>query len=203
MPRLFPLCLALLLPGCIDIDLTMDFRDAETVEVVMETAIAREFHDLLKGSGGGPCDGAEEVVGEDEVRCTTRETMTIDALIARQAEAGGKPVEAEKFSVVERLDENRVRVTLDMAQMLEGRPPPEDLEGMGGIVKAAMAGRDFVFRVRGHAIEETTGALSEDGTEAVKVIPMVTFLEAVPAVGPAFVTVVRLEEDCVLWVFCS
>lgn len=196
-------CLALSLSGCIDIDVTMDFKDAETVAIAMETTMDRGFFDLIKENGGGPCDGVEPEIGTDEVRCASTDEMTITALLEKQAEASEKRMEAEEFSVVERLDDNRLRVTLDLTQMMEGRPAPEDMDGMGGMVKAAMAGRDFVFRVRGHAIEETTGTLSEDGREAVVVIPMVTFLEGAPDFGPAFVTVVRLEESCVLWVFCS
>lgn len=196
-------CLALVLSGCIDMDVTMDFRDAETVEIVMETAMAREFHDMIEGQGGGPCEGVVPDIGPEEVRCLSRETMTIAALLEKQADAAETRMQAEEFSVVERLDENRLRVTLNLAQMLEGRPPPEDMEGMGRMVKAALAGRDFVFRVRGHAIEETTGTLSEDGREAVTVIPMARFLDPAPDFGPAFVTVVRLEEVCVLWLFCS
>ena len=206
LKRLLPFCLALSLSGCIDIDVTMDFKDAETVAIAMETTMDRAFFDMIKDNGGGPCDGVQPEIGTDEVRCTSVEEMTIEALFEKQAEVSTERMEAEAFSVVERLDDNRLRVTLDLTQMMKERPAPDDMEGMDGMadmVKAAMAGRDFVFRIRGHAIEETTGTLSEDGREAVAVIPMVTFLDDAPDFGPAFVTVVRLEEDCVLWVFCS
>ena len=112
LKRLLPFCLALSLSGCIDIDVTMDFKDSETAEVTVAMEMSREFYDLTGGGKGqGICPKPEQgskadlVVGEKQVTCrATRMVKVADMLDGKQG--AGKGIEADKMALVERIDDD-------------------------------------------------------------------------------------------------
>lgn len=202
------LCLIPLLSGCLDVDVTMDFKDSETAEMTVAMDMSREFYDLTGGGKGqGICPKAAEgskadlVVGEKQVTCRATRTVKVADMVAGKR-GDGKGVEADKMALVEQIDADTLRVTMDLTGLMAQRPP-QDQGGAEDMLRAAFAGHSLVFRVKAPAIVDTTGELSEDGTTATKVIPIAAFLDQPPDFGPPFVTTLRLRESCWLWVFCG
>ena len=198
---LLAFALALPLAACIDADLTLDFKDAETVETAMDLRLAREVYDLAAGRGRFCAEGSV-TVGPDAVTCTERRSMTVAELLDRAAAVpggGGPEAALRRAARVERLDDNRLTVTLDFRQMAEAVPEAGQAQAMAGLMRAALAGHDLTFRIRAARIETTTGTLAPDGRSAEYILPLSAALGGTP---PApFVTTLRLT-DCFLWVFC-
>ncbi|MBL4915798.1 hypothetical protein [Szabonella alba] len=193
--------LALPLAGCFDADVTLDFKDAETVDTVMSFSMTRQLFDM----GGKPpaeacADGRHELT-TDRFTCHTEKTMTVDEFIAEaETRAAESPVDRmREAALVERLADDRLRVTLDFAEMAQGGGDLQEMRAMAGMMRAALAGHSLVFRIRAPQIDETTGTLSEDGTEAEYILPLTAILDATPPAS--FVTTVTLKS-CTLWIFC-
>lgn len=207
--RVFAL-LSLILPlsGCLDVDVTMDFKDSDTAEMTVAMEMSREFYDLTGGGKGqGICPKAEQgskadlVVGEKQVTCRATRTVQIADMVAGK-QGAGKGIEADKMALVERLDDDTLRVTMDLTGLMADRPP-QDQGGAEDMLRAAFAGHALTFRIKAPAIVETTGELSDDGLTATKTIPIAAFLDQPPDFGPPFVTTLRLRESCWLWVICG
>lgn len=202
------LCLILPLSGCLDVDVTMDFKDSETAEMTVAMEMSREFYDLTGGGKGqGICPAAQEgskadlVVGEKQVTCRATRTVQIADMVAGKRDAA-KGIEADKMALVERIDDDTLRVTMDLTGLMADRPK-QDQGGAEDMLRAAFAGHSMIFRIKAPVIVDTTGDLSEDGTTATKVIPIAAFIDQPPDFGPPFVTTLRLRESCWLWVFCG
>ena len=197
--RLFALILAALpLSGCIDAEVSVDFKDETTVETALDLQLGRELYDLLGGTPQAVCKGGTATVGTDAVSCVQRRTMTLDAFIAEAAgsaaTAGAGPEAAlRKALVVERLDDRRLKVSLDFAGLAAaGGPEAAQARQMAALMRPMLAGRDLVFRIRAPEIEATTGTLSPDGRTADYVLPLVAMLSDTP---PApFVTTLALKS---------
>lgn len=201
--RLFALMLGLLpLTGCIDADLTLDFQDDSTVETVMEIRFGRELFDLTGKSPEAMCKDGTATVGAEVVTCVQRRTSTLDDFIAEvERRAGADPAaRMQQAARVERLDGNRLRVTLDFAGLAAaGGPEVAQARQMAGLMRAALAGHSFVFRVKAPKIEATTGTLSADGKTAEHVVPLSAMVSDTP---PApFVTTLAFKS-CWFGVFC-
>jgi hypothetical protein len=199
----------LALSGCLDVDVTMDFKDAETAEMTVGMVMARQFYDVTGGGEGkGICPRAQEgskadlILGETEVTCRATRTVKVADLVSGKSE-GGKGIEADRMAMVERIDDDTLRVTMDLTALMAARPPQLQMGEGQEMVRAALAGHALVFRIKAPQIVETTGDLSEDGTTATKTIPIAAFLDTPPDFGPAFVTTLKLKESCWLWVFCG
>lgn len=202
--RLFALMLAALpLSACIDADVTIDFKDETTVETAMDLQLGRELFDLTGGDPQKLCKGGTTTVGTDAVSCVQRKTMTVAEFMA-EAEAKPAPNSPEgalrKAVVVERLDDRRLKLSLDFAGLAAaGGPDAAQARQMGALMRGVLAGHEMVFRIRAPGIEATTGTLSEDGRTAEYVLPLTAMLS--DAAPPPFVTTVELSR-CFLWVFC-
>ncbi len=58
--------------------------------------------------------------------------------------------------------------------------------------------------MRGYKIIDTTGTLSDDGTEAALVIPITGLIAGTTGLPPVFETTVQLERKCAfLGLFCD
>ena len=194
------LALPLLLAGCIDADVALDFTEPTTLRGQFDLTVSRQVYDL---TGGAFCKDGIEPVTADTARCTTERRVPLTEVL----EQGGTPLGEGDFAAgdalqVTALDDNRLRVSFDFARMPQ-KDQPQDMAAMGGMVRAALAGHSFVFRVKAYRILSTTGSLSADGTEASRVIPVTAFLDTPPSVGGAFVTEVQLRQVCRFWVFCD
>lgn len=208
---LAPFALLTFLSGCLDIDVTMDFKDAETAEMAVSMVMSREFYDATGGAKGkGICptpkggEGADLVVGEKEVTCSATKTVLVEDVIsgaAGKGSKGSKGIDADKMAKVERIDDTTLRVTMDLAGLMQQRPK-QDAGGAEDMLRAAFAGHNLTFRIKAARIVDTTGELSEDGTTATKVVPIAAFIDAKPDFGAPFVTTLKLEESCYLWVIC-
>ena len=196
----------LALPACFDAEISLKFDEGGSVETYARMQMTRQLHDMT--GGNEDCEGEAELT-EEHYSCAIRTTMPIDELLESASIRGfdGEVGEGDGF-VVERLDENLIRVTIDPAALFandEKQPPTtEEMGGMEDMVRAAMAGHSIVLSVAGPEILTTTGVISEDQDEAQRVIPLVTLLDDDPDFGGPFVTEIRLaEKSCMLWVFCG
>lgn len=208
----FPACLAplafLTLAACIDADVALDFQGGGQVEAIVETEVSRQLFDMMGKTPEAACKEGKGELTADNFSCRIVKSMTVDELIADVARknADADPLGLSGAGQIERLDENRLRVTFDFSTMMSGRddlPDAGQLAAMGPMLKAAVAGRSLTFTIKGHKIIDTTGTLSEDGTTATRILPIAALLDAKPDLGPAFVTTVQTDQSCVLWVFCD
>lgn len=189
------------LSACLDADLSMNFRDRETVDVAMNVTMGRDLYDVVGGMDDRFCSGGDLQVDEDAVTCQKSTTESIDALIAHQKDR------AEKFDLaravsVERLDADRVRVTLDPQVLARQGRGLGNMGQFGSLMRASLDGHALVFDVTGPAIEETTGTLSSDGQTASWRIDLKKLAKPGADLGEPFVTTVSLQH-CFLWVFCD
>lgn len=205
---LAPLALFTLLSGCLDVDVMMDFKDTETAEMAVSMVMSREFYDATGGNKGkGICPtpkggkGADLVVGDKEVTCSATKTVLVEDVISGAAAKGSKGVDADKMAKVERIDDTTLRVTMDLTGLMQQRPK-QQAGGAEDMLRAAFAGHNLTFRIKAPRIVETTGELSDDGTTATKTVPIAAFIDANPDFGAPFVTTLKLEESCYLWLFC-
>lgn len=197
------LCLALPLSACIDADVTVDFKDAETVEMVSSHSMTRQLFDMAGKSPEESCENGKPTLTTDKFTCEMTQSMTVDAFIAeanQSAASAENPEEQIREAMkVERLDDNRLRLTLDMSDAMSGNPDAAEMKEMAAMMRAALAGHSIVMRIRAPKIEETTGTLSEDGKQAEYVLPLTALLEdTAPA---AFITTVSLKS-CTFGIFC-
>ncbi|MCR8548769.1 hypothetical protein M4578_13105 [Salipiger sp. P9] len=207
--KLLPaLMLCLGLSGCLDADISMDFSDGETMQGRFEMRFARQLFDMMGKSAEAACPGGETTLTESLFTCVTHGSASIDSLLDSEAPDGldqgdFAPTRGARF---ERIGDDRLRVSFDFSEMTTGReaaPDAEQMKGMEEMVRAAMAGHSFVFRIRAQKILSTSGRLSEDGREASHVIPVVVFLDEEPDFGAPFVTEIQLRESCFLGLFCD
>jgi hypothetical protein len=194
---------ALALGGCIDADVSMDFSDGETMQGAFVLTMARQLYDMTAANKPDFCKDGTTKLTEESFHCATTRVMTLEEVLAKGTVALGEgDIRPEEGLQIERIDENRIRVSLDFSKMPQQDEAP-DTGGMAEMLRAAVAGHSFTFRVRGYRILATTGDLSEDETEAVRVIPVAAFLDTPPSLGGAFVTDVQLKQQCRFWVFCD
>jgi len=188
------LLLAVPLSGCIDADLTLEFVDQTRVETAMDLKLGRELFDLTGKAPQDLCKDGTATVGADSVTCTQRSAMTLDAFIAQADRGGTDPADRIRQAArVERLGNDRLRVTLDFAAMTAaGGPEVAQARQMAGLLRAALAGHSLVFRIKAPEIESTTGTLAPDGRTAEYVLPLGALL-ADPPPAP-FVTTLALKS---------
>lgn len=198
--RRIALVAALALSGCIDADVALDFTDPETMVGRFDLTMARQLYDM---TGGGFCKDGVEALTTETARCTTETRVALTEVLENGTAALGEGEFAPNEGLaIEAIDDNRLRVTFDFAKMPQGNQP-QDTQGMEGLVRSALAGHSFVFRIKAYRILSSTGEVSEDGTEATRVIPVTAFLDSPPSVGDAFVTELQLRQVCRFWVFCD
>lgn len=191
------------LSACFDADVTLDFKDAEFVEATMETRIVRSMFDMTGDSAEETCDGGIPELTAEHLICRESEMLTIAQLLG-EADGTETALEIEDAATIERVDDVTLKVTFDFQDMMEGEEVlPPDMEGMGDMINAMFAGHSMTFRVKGYRIVNTTGTLNEDETEATRVIPLGQLVTQGPEVQTPFVTVVQLEANCVLGIFCD
>lgn len=202
--RRLALVLLLVLPlsACLDVDLTLDFKDETLVETTMDMQLGRELFDLTGKSPQEFCKDGTATVGTETISCVQRRASTVDEFIAEadRRAASGPADQIRQAAKVERLEGNRLRVTLDFAGMAAaGGPEVAQARQMAGLMRAALAGHSMVFRIKAPKIEATTGTLAADGKAAEYVLPLAALLADQP---PApFVTTLALKS-CWLGVFC-
>lgn len=193
------------LAGCFDAEMVLDFKDQQTVETTVITKLNRALYDMTTIDGKDPCEGGTSTLGEQTFTCVQAAEMTIDEAMARPNPFGteGDFDPAEGLTIA-RLDENTVRVSVDLDALDDPENTPEEMEGMKDMAAAAFAGHSIIFRVRGYKVLDTTGTLSEDGKEASVVIPMTGLIAGNPGIASPFTTTVQLERQCAfLGLFCD
>jgi hypothetical protein len=198
--RRIALVAALLVSGCIDADVALDFTDPDTMLGLFDITLSRQLHDM---TGGAFCKDGIETLTPDTARCTTERRVPLaDVLEKGTAALGEGQFAADEGLRIETIDDNRLRVSFDFSKMPQ-KDQPQDLQGMDGMVRAALAGHSFVFRIKAYRILSSTGTISADGSETTKVIPVTAFLDQPPSVGGDFVTELQLRQVCRFWVFCD
>lgn len=195
----------ILLTGCLDVDLTLDVSDGENMVVATDLSMSRQLYDMMSKGPDGACPDGQSTLSEDSFHCVKSTNEPIADILARGGRLGADgdfdPADTVR---IERLDAGSLRVTMDFAELFANQQDkPEDLAGMEGMLRAAIAGHSLIFHVRGVRILESTGTVSEDRTTATRVVPLVTFLDKDPDFGGVFVTDVALRKRCRLWLFCD
>lgn len=203
MRRLLPLMAFLGLSACFDADVTLNFTDADTATATIETRITRAMFDMTGESAEEFCDGGTPELTTEHLICRETETLSIAALL------DGTGGDLDAFSPedgvrIDRVDDVTLKVTFDFPRMMEDQDDmPADMDGMQDMFAAMFAGHSLVFNVQGYRIVNTTGTLNDDETIATRVIPLAQFIAQGPEVQTPFVSVVQLEPNCVLGVFCD
>lgn len=194
------LLLALPLSACFDADVTVDFKDTQTVEVASSHSMTRQLFDMSGKSPEDSCPDGQGTLTVDSFTCRSSKTLTLDEFIAGAAKGADRPEAQLREAVkVERLGDTRLRLSFDPSGAMAEKPEAQEMKAMAGLMRAALAGHSIVLRIRAPKIEDTTGTLSPDGKQAEHVLPLTALLDG-PAPAP-FVTTVELKS-CKLWVFC-
>lgn len=204
-----PLLAAFAVSACYDAELTMTFSDSDMVDVLVVTSIGRQLHDLTLGSGDDPCPDGSGELGVDAFVCTAETQVAIaDLLAGRGFDTGdGEGMTPERGVSVSQGEGGAYTVTYDLDRMMNGgnreMPSAEDMEMMGGMMRAAVAGHSIVLTIAAPEIVATTGTLSEDGRSATHVMPLVELLDPEAELGVFTTTVdVSGSSSCMLWLFC-
>lgn len=186
------------LAACFDADMTITFLDSERAEMTAVMTMGPEFYAMVASSGDDACEeGVGEVQADGSYVCTITESGLIDEMTGEMAssdddEGGMNP--GEEMSV-ERLDADTIKVSFDLAAMLEDSGPSEEdqagMEAMQAQIQAAFAGHAITMRVVGKEIVSTNGTISEDGTTATFVLPMTVMFEKEQDVPASFDVVVK------------
>jgi len=177
---IFPLLF--LLSACIDVDMLIDFTGTNEATATAEMRMAKDFFEMTGQSVEDACEDGVGELTETEFVCRVVEGGTIDEIAAGE---GG--LEMEEGLAVERVGDDQVRVTIDLADMMG-----DDDMGGAAEMKEMFEGHAFTFRVRGAEIIESNGEISSDGTTASITVPLVDLVD--PAVGPGepFVSLIQL-----------
>lgn len=195
----------LALTACFDAEMVLDFKDRDSVETSVITKLNRALYDMTTLDGTDPCEGGTSMLDEETFTCEQTTTRSIEEAMARPNPFdGGEEFDPAEGMSIERLDDNTVRVSVNLDDLDSPDNMPEELDGMDEMAAAAFAGHSITFRVRGYKIIETTGTLSEDGKEAALVIPMTGLIAGNLNITSPFVTTVQLEKSCAfLGMFCD
>lgn len=191
----------LCLSGCVDVELSMDFRDGETVAVTTTAVMDRALYDLSQEQGlGDRCPLGEVTLTDESHTCTRPNIVAIADLIADQ----GIPYDDETILTAERgftLTEDApgtFTVTHDLQAIFRSAdmqpPTQEQIDQMGPALIEALEGHAIVLSVSAPEIVETTGVLSADGQTATQTIPLLELIEP-EASFASFVTTVALAEE--------
>jgi hypothetical protein len=205
MRAFLSLLAVLALSACFDAEMVLDFKDQTSVETTVTTKLNRALYDMSALGDQDPCEDGNGTLTEENFTCVQSAVMTIDEAIARPNpfDQSGEFDPSEGLTIT-RLDENTLRVTVNLDELNNPTNTPEELEGMGDMAAAAFAGHSIIFRVRGYKIIDTTGTLSDDGTEAALVIPITGLIAGTTGLPPVFETTVQLERKCAfLGLFCD
>jgi hypothetical protein len=205
MRVLVSLLAVLALTACFDAEMVLDFKDETSVETIVTTKLNRALYDMSTMDGSDPCEGGTSTLTETDFACQQSATMTIDEAIARPNPFGKDgEFDPSEGMAIERIDDNTLRVTVNLDELDSPDNTPEELDGMNEMAAAAFAGHSIIFRVRGYEILDTTGTLSDDRKEASLVIPITGLMTGNAGVVSPFVTTVKLAKQCSFFgLFCD
>lgn len=187
------------LAGCFDIDFTADLSKPGLATATVNMAMDREIYDFAAQGTDEVCPAEDAGVvidsqlTETEYRCTAITEGTIAEFASSTGPFANDDPDGPE---IEQIAEDVLRISIDF-DALRG----DDIDDGGMLaaiqadpnVQAMMAGRAVTFRVRGVEILESTGEISEGGTTATRAIPLIEFLNPNADLGPAFVTLVRVD----------
>ncbi|MBU2981286.1 hypothetical protein KO498_05615 [Lentibacter algarum] len=194
--------------ACIEGEIELSFVDDVTVESSATYTMARQLFDMTGSNAAKACPGGEHTLSSESFTCRGTGKGRLEALLNEQTLPFEHAERARTEHVTfQRTSDNSVKVTVDFAAILREQKVPEDatasLAGAEDLLRAALAGHDFVFKIKAYKILSTTGELSDDETEAKRVIPVANLLDSPPNVGKPFVTEVQLKKPCRFRFFCK
>ena len=175
------------LTGCFDGELAMDLSRADRVETQIQFRMDRAIYAVLNEDE--VClEGNGELTDQHFVCTITEDVALADFLEGDTSTGADLGLDSSASISVEALGDDRLQVTVDTSLFFANRPAPDP--ATEDMMRAAVAGRAFVFRIRGAEILQTTGTISGDGKEAYHEIPVLTLMDEDPDFGEPFVTVV-------------
>lgn len=81
MRAFLALAFCVMLPGCIDADLTLDFHDSERMTAVADIRMSRQMFDLVNDDPATFCKDSVVTLTETLVQCRLGVAETIDTFI--------------------------------------------------------------------------------------------------------------------------
>ena len=190
--------LAMSVSACIDAEITVEILSETEAEMTAAASIQRALYDMTRGTESDFCADGTVQVGEQEVTCTVTKRGPIED-IALSENSGSNP-----FRLIP-LGDGRVRyeITLQDLRGAAGQSADQMSDPMAmNMMKAAMAGRSFVFVVKGAAIEDTNMTLAEDGKSAKFVLPLIDIVQGAPGVPDAVYAVVDTRRCALMGLIC-
>lgn len=198
MRKFFALLFILPLAACFDADITIDFVDNDNAEMNAVMTMGPEFYAMVAQGGEDPCEeGVGEAQADGSFLCTISETGTIDDLIAEaNASSDGDDMNSPTGDMtqgysIERLDDETIKVSFDLTEMLSDSKPEEDMSEMAAMLRASFTGHAITMNVTGASVVETNGTVSEDGKTATFVIPLEKMLDDDPGLPASFDATVK------------
>ncbi len=183
----------LLLAGCFDVDVTMDFTGDDNVEVLSTYKMSRELYAMMQDGETDDCEDGEKSLTEEYYTCSEVEKFTVTELLEQEGDSVALPGQEEEMPmIVERIDDDILRIVIPLGDLMEGMGDDEEMPPeMLVMFKEAMLGHGMKLTIRGQEIMQTNGEVSEDGRSAVLNIPLVELLEEKPEIPEEFIVVVK------------
>lgn len=176
---------ALVLSGCIDVDMNTEILGADQARVSGHMQVQRQMLDMMGGAEGfcPESDGGTLELTETHARCNLLMQGSF-AEVFEGSEEGPAPT-------VEDLGDGTVRVSFPVgdatADAAEMRNDPQ----MVAMMRPMLEGHTFTFRISGAQIVSTNGEISADGRSAVFSFPLVRVLDEDATFPETFEAVVR------------
>lgn len=197
----------LLLPSCIDGDVTLDFVSADQVVTRSSFYFPQPVVDAIGAPPAVLCGSGEARPEAGGLTCSGAAEASVAMLTTGEIDLGsvGAKTDLSRYVTVEQLSPEKLRVTIDFATLLRAIREG-DLHEIGAVGITPASSRGFegvIFRIRAPEIVATTGRLSEDGSEARFVLPAAGFFDSELNMGGPFITVINLKKSCLLSLFCD
>lgn len=185
----------------------LDFVDADTIVARSEFAVPQALVAELGGVPEEICGRGQAEAGMRNLYCRGEAPNTLAELSGGVVDFGslGGPLDVSEVMTTETLSRGRTRVSIDLAALIVAVRSADLLQFSGAMLQnASLYSNDgLTIRIRAREIVGTTGGLSEDRREARIHLPAERFHEAEPQVGGPFITVLRVEPDCLFDLFCD
>lgn len=190
--------LAMSVTACIDAEITVEILSETEAEMTASASIQRALYDMTRGTESDFCADGTVQVGEQEVTCTVTKRGPIEEIVLAENS------DSNPFRLIP-VGNGRVRyeVMLQALRGAGGQSAGEMSDPMAmNMMKAAMAGRSFVFVVKGSAIEDTNMTLAEDGRSARFVLPLIDIVQGASDMPDAVYAVVNTRRCALMGLIC-
>ncbi len=184
MPRLTafaPILLALPLAGCMDVELTHNLTDENTLESTLVKIVSAEDYQRLTSGDKPFCErGVEDKRDDGSYACIRTKTESIGSVRGK--------LKIDDSTTIEHRDDGLVHMSIDLVELTKEWAPRKEIvdEQMLAMMARDYAGHSATISIGGKAIVETNGTLSEDGKTAAFTIPFYELVTGKLDLPPSF-----------------